>query len=245
VRVRYNDVLHAQLLDSPWPWAVVALCVYDDVSCYGGIIHFELNLAFTSCSCSCVRACSLHGCYCRIGKVTVGLCKAEAGSNGAEAVGKVLPVLIDEGLLSRVKEIRAIALGVMLEVAKEAGPALRPHLVEFLMVLLEALSGMENPVLDYVNTRLDGATRHQVSVLHYLPRTFIAVFNLLTVCFYSSSRMLRSTNVDTRLNGRTRRQADASSSRRSRAYHSYFPYSFHIPHSFLCLLSSLHSKSHF
>lgn len=29
------------------------------------------------------------------------------------------------------------------------------------MVLLEALSGMENPVLDYVNTRLDGVTRHQ------------------------------------------------------------------------------------
>ena len=37
------------------------------------------------------------------------------------------------------------------------------------MVLLEALSGMENPVLDYVNTRLDGATRHQVGcvVLEY------------------------------------------------------------------------------
>lgn len=52
----------------------------------------------------------------RIGKVTVGLCKAEAGSSGTEAVGKVLPVLINEGLLSSVKEIRAMALGVMLEV---------------------------------------------------------------------------------------------------------------------------------
>lgn len=44
---------------------------------------------------------------------------------------------------------------------QEAGPALKPHAVDFLVVLLEALSGMENPVLDYVATRLDTKTRHQ------------------------------------------------------------------------------------
>ena len=44
---------------------------------------------------------------------------------------------------------------------QEAGPALQPHVVDFLMVLLEALSGMENPILDYVATRLDTHTKHQ------------------------------------------------------------------------------------
>jgi len=116
-------------------------------------------------------------------------------------------------------------------------------------VLLEALSGMENPVLDYVNTRLDGATRHQVSALRYLPPTVIAVFspvlfNLLTVCFCSSPRMLCSTNVDTRLNGRTLRQVGASASRRGRAYSPSFLILF-VFHTLLCLLSSLHSKFHF
>jgi len=97
----------------------------------------------------------------RIAKVTVGLCKADTGTSGEEAIGCVLPILIEEGLLSRVDGVRGLALGVMIELAKEAGPALKPHVVDFLMILLEALSGLENPVLDYVANRLDPATRHQ------------------------------------------------------------------------------------
>lgn len=61
----------------------------------------------------------------------------------------------------QVAELRGFSLGVMLEIAKDAGAALKPHLIEFMMVLLEALSGMENPALDYISNRMDATTRSQ------------------------------------------------------------------------------------
>lgn len=54
----------------------------------------------------------------RISKVTVALTKADNGPSGTEALGCVLPVLINEGLLCPVEDVRALGLGVMLELAK-------------------------------------------------------------------------------------------------------------------------------
>jgi proteasome component ECM29 len=73
-----------------------------------------------------VRVAAAGACK-RISKVTVVLCKAEAGTSGAEAIGSVLPVLINEGLLSSVNDVRALGLGVMLELAKVRVSVFVPH----------------------------------------------------------------------------------------------------------------------
>ena len=107
-----------------------------------------------------VRLAAFSACK-RLGKTTITLCSAEDGDNSKEAVAAALPCLINTGLLSQVDEVRNFSMGVMIELSKEAGPALRPHITSFMMVLLEALSGMENQVLNYVATRIDNSDRMQ------------------------------------------------------------------------------------
>lgn len=56
--------------------------------------------------------------------------------------------------MSSVNDVRALSLGVLMELIDEAGAALKPHTIKMIMVLLEALSGLESPVLNYFSARL-------------------------------------------------------------------------------------------
>lgn len=90
----------------------------------------------------------------RLAKTTMTFCNASnvGERNSSEAVAEVLPCLIHKGLLSRVDDVKALSLGVMIDLAKDAGAALRPFVIEFMMVLLEALSGLESSQITYVAT---------------------------------------------------------------------------------------------
>jgi len=97
----------------------------------------------------------------RLGKLSVSLCSRDRGSQGAEAVEAILPCLIHDGLLTGVDDIRMFSLTILIDLAKEAGPQLKPHITEFALVLLESLSGLEAPVLNYMANRLSKESGNQ------------------------------------------------------------------------------------
>jgi proteasome component ECM29 len=97
----------------------------------------------------------------RLAKCTVLLCNRDRGTSGREAVAVLLPCLINDGLLSGVDDIRMQSIHVLMDLAKEAGPALKPHLTEFICVLLDALSGLEAPMLNYLATRMSKESGNQ------------------------------------------------------------------------------------
>ena len=85
--------------------------------------------------------------------LTVRLCDAHHSSPAeVEAtIAATLPMLLQTGLLSPVKEIQALAMDVLMKVAKQAGSAeLRPHVPEMVKCLLEALSSTEDSRLNYI-----------------------------------------------------------------------------------------------
>ena len=101
-----------------------------------------------------VRSSALTACK-RLGKLSIHLCKtSESRVEGTGPIDILLPCLIEHGLLSNVEDIRALSLGVLLELIKEAGIALRPHAVTLTMLLLEGLSGLESPMINYFSARL-------------------------------------------------------------------------------------------
>ena len=92
----------------------------------------------------------------RMMTLTVRLCSAEvAGEQASQRALKVLlPIMMTEGLVSSVNDVRAISLNVMIDMAKEAGDSIKPHITTLIMTLLEAMSGLESPYLDYLGQRL-------------------------------------------------------------------------------------------
>jgi proteasome component ECM29 len=84
----------------------------------------------------------------RLHKASVQMCKH--ATSGAAAVAVVLPVVLDHGLLSQVADVKSVSLGLLVEVSKEAGTALKPHAARLVTTLLEALSGTESGQLNYL-----------------------------------------------------------------------------------------------
>ncbi|GIL84022.1 hypothetical protein Vretifemale_12732, partial [Volvox reticuliferus] len=69
----------------------------------------------------------------------------------SSAVAVVMPVLLEQGLMSNVAEVRALAVEMLGLVSKTAPPpALRPLLPALVPALLEALSSLEDVRLNYV-----------------------------------------------------------------------------------------------
>jgi len=71
------------------------------------------------------------------------------------AVSIVLPFLLRDGVTSPVKEAAGACLGYVREVAKVAGPLLRPHLAELTQTALTALSALEPEQLAYLQQHAD------------------------------------------------------------------------------------------
>lgn len=68
-----------------------------------------------------------------------------------EAVAVVLPILLEKGLSSQVKEVQALAIDTICKVAKAAGPAqLQPVLPQLVTAMLESLSSSEDARLNYI-----------------------------------------------------------------------------------------------
>jgi proteasome component ECM29 len=75
-------------------------------------------------------------------------------AEGAAAAAAALPALLGAGLPSGVPEVRRLALSTLAALAKT--PAARPHLAQLVPPLLEALSGLEDSALNYVEQHAAG-----------------------------------------------------------------------------------------
>lgn len=95
-----------------------------------------------------------------LGKLTLRLCdpSLSGAREGGEVVREVLPFLLCEGVVSPIKDAQAQCVGYLREVAKSAGPLLRPHLPELLGTCLSLLSPLESEKIAYLQTHLDAGT---------------------------------------------------------------------------------------
>ena len=85
--------------------------------------------------------------------LTLRLCDAHHSgpSEVKGTIGIVLPIMLERGLLSTVKEVQALSMDVIMKLVKFAdGDAIRPHIAEIVKTLLESLSGMEDSRLNYI-----------------------------------------------------------------------------------------------
>ncbi|WCJ20554.1 Proteasome adapter and scaffold protein ECM29 [Euphorbia peplus] len=84
--------------------------------------------------------------------LTIRLCDVSLSeiSDATKTTEIVLPLLLAEGILSKVESIRKASIGVVMKLAKGAGVALRPHLSDLVCCMLESLSSLEDQGLNYV-----------------------------------------------------------------------------------------------
>ncbi|XP_021604828.1 proteasome adapter and scaffold protein ECM29 isoform X2 [Manihot esculenta] len=87
-----------------------------------------------------------------VSSLTIRLCDVSLTeiSNARKAMEISLPLLLMEGILSKVDSIRKASIGVVMKLAKGAGVALRPHLPDLVCCMLESLSSLEDQGLNYV-----------------------------------------------------------------------------------------------
>ncbi|PIN26135.1 hypothetical protein CDL12_01113 [Handroanthus impetiginosus] len=62
----------------------------------------------------------------------------------------VLPLLLTDGILSKVENIRKASIGMVTKLAKGAGIAIRPYLSDLVCCMLESLSSLEDQGMNYV-----------------------------------------------------------------------------------------------
>ncbi|XP_042400814.1 proteasome adapter and scaffold protein ECM29-like isoform X2 [Zingiber officinale] len=73
-----------------------------------------------------------------------------SASDASETMNIVLPLLIAEGIVSKVSSIQKASIAMVMKLAKNAGIAIRPHLPDLVSCMLECLSSLEDQRLNYV-----------------------------------------------------------------------------------------------
>ncbi|XP_013777201.1 proteasome-associated protein ECM29 homolog [Limulus polyphemus] len=89
-----------------------------------------------------------------LSKVSVKLCDSTSGKAGEQALQLIIVCLIKKGLCSRVSEVRSVSLLTIVQVSKNAGPLLKPHIPLLVISLLEAISDLEPEALNYLSVKL-------------------------------------------------------------------------------------------
>lgn len=89
-----------------------------------------------------------------LSRASIKICDVNYGSIGQKATSLVLPCLLKNGLQSPVSEVRAIGLSTILKISKNAGPLLKPHIPVLVTALLEAISGLEPQVMNYLSLQV-------------------------------------------------------------------------------------------
>ncbi|XP_021734263.1 proteasome-associated protein ECM29 homolog isoform X2 [Chenopodium quinoa] len=87
-----------------------------------------------------------------VSSLTIRLCDVSLTdkSETSQAMDIVLPLLLAEGIMSKVDSIRKASIGMVMKLAKGAGIAIRPHLADLVTCMLESLSSLEDQGLNYV-----------------------------------------------------------------------------------------------
>ncbi|BFY99626.1 hypothetical protein BsWGS_02666 [Bradybaena similaris] len=89
-----------------------------------------------------------------LSKVSIKICDVSNGKIGEKATKLILPCLLQCSLHSTVKEVRAIGLSTLLEISRNAGALLKPNIPVLVTALLEATSGLEPEVINYLSLQL-------------------------------------------------------------------------------------------
>ncbi|XP_010271892.1 PREDICTED: proteasome-associated protein ECM29 homolog isoform X2 [Nelumbo nucifera] len=84
--------------------------------------------------------------------LTIRLCDVSltAVSDAKQTMDIVLPILLTEGIMSKVSNIQRASVGMVMKLSKGAGIAIRPHLPDLVCCMLESLSSLEDQKLNYV-----------------------------------------------------------------------------------------------
>lgn len=88
-----------------------------------------------------------------LSQISVKVCDVNNGKVGEKAFSLVLPCLLKHSLQSQVQEVRTIGLSTILKMSKNAGKLIRPHIPLLVIALLEAVSGLEPQVMNYLSVR--------------------------------------------------------------------------------------------
>ncbi|KAM0057039.1 putative armadillo-like helical, proteasome component Ecm29 [Helianthus debilis subsp. tardiflorus] len=78
-------------------------------------------------------------------------------TDARKAMDIVLPLLLTDGIMSKVDDIRKASITIVTKLAKGAGIAIRPHLSELVVCMLESLSSLEDQGLNYVERHAENA----------------------------------------------------------------------------------------
>jgi proteasome component ECM29 len=95
-----------------------------------------------------------------LGKATLRLCDPAQSSakEGREVVGVMLPFLLGEGVHSPIKDAQAACLGYLRDIARAAGPLLRPHVPDLVAVALAGMSALERHDVAHLQMHVDAGT---------------------------------------------------------------------------------------
>ncbi|XP_051141908.1 uncharacterized protein LOC127258894 isoform X2 [Andrographis paniculata] len=87
-----------------------------------------------------------------VGSLTVRLCDVSLTPvpEARETMAIVLPLLLTDGIMSKVENIRKASIGMVTKLAKGAGVAIRPYLSDLVCCMLESLSSLEDQGMNYV-----------------------------------------------------------------------------------------------
>jgi proteasome component ECM29 len=98
-----------------------------------------------------------------LSKVTIRACdpNGPGASEAIKVLGDMFPVLLEQGMSSRVQESRVISLVTLLKITEDAGPLLKPHIPLFVPILLDAVSSLEPQVLNTYTLKLSGDEKIQ------------------------------------------------------------------------------------
>lgn len=89
-----------------------------------------------------------------LSKVSVKICDVTNGKIGEKATSLVLPCLLQCSLNSTVSEVRTIGLSTILQISRQAGALLKPNIPVLVTALLEAVSGLEPNVINYLSLHM-------------------------------------------------------------------------------------------
>ncbi|KAL4365021.1 hypothetical protein AHAS_Ahas07G0064400 [Arachis hypogaea] len=71
-------------------------------------------------------------------------------SDAHKELNIVLPLLLTEGILSKVDSVWKASIGVVMKLTMHAGTAIRPHMADLICCMLESLSSLEDQGLNYI-----------------------------------------------------------------------------------------------
>lgn len=86
-----------------------------------------------------------------LSKVSVKICDVSNGKMGEKATKLILPCVLQCSLNSTVSEVRKIGLSTILQISRNAGALLKPNIPVLVTALLEAVSGLEPSVINYLS----------------------------------------------------------------------------------------------